>query len=348
MSGVSRVTRKPLQPASLRAQFALVLGLLSFLPNIMIVLVLARLIGVGDLGSVLVWMGVVALVSGFIGYVLSRALLQPLLRLTRELDTVGVGGAHADDPGEVTALRGAFTRLLTRLAQEQERRGAFMATLVHDLKTPLVATNHLVAVLRDVPLGDEDRADVCRQIIAENDRLLTLVRHMADAHKFEREGVTLSPEDVDLRAFAEDLVARNAPRAHHQRLDLVVTGEGRAHADVVQLERAVTNLLDNALRYARTHVEVRVAPACVGVGNDGPPLARPLAELAQPFNAQPVEIAGQRYTAGTAGLGLFIVRRIAEAHGGALAYRRDGERSIFEISLRGPDATRSAAEVGSA
>ena len=55
-----------------------------------------------------------------------------------------------------------------------------------------------------------------------------------------------------------------------------------------------------------------------------PGLPAPLEQLAQPFNAQPVEIAGQHYTAGTGGLGLFIARRIIEAHGGRLVTETTG------------------------
>lgn len=332
-----RVTRKPLQPGSLRAQFALVIGLLSFLPNIVIVLVLVLLTGLRDFTLILSWMLVVALASGGVGYALSLALLRPLTRLTAEVDLGRVGEAHADDPGEVRSLRAAFSRLLGRLAQEQGRRNAFMATLVHDLRTPLIATSHLVTVLRDLPLQADDRAEITAQLLDENGRLLQLVGQMADAHKFEREGVTIRRAPLELAQLGEKLLTRFRVRAGERGVSLQLQGAARTEADAAQLDRALSNLLENAVRYAAHEVRVQIGEQAIRVCDDGPGLAQPLAQLAQPFNAQPVEIAGHRYTAGTAGLGLFIARRIAEAHGGALTYRREAGWSVFELDLGAGD-----------
>lgn len=343
----TRMMRRPLQPGTLRAQFALVIALLSFLPNIVIVLVLVRLTGLTDLSLILAWMLVVALASGGVGYALSFALLRPLTRLTLEVNRGRLGEAHADDPDEVRSLRAAFSRLLGRLGQERDRRNAFMATLVHDLKTPLIATSHLVGVLRDHPVGERDRAEIFGQLLHENGRLLNLVGQMADAHKFEREGVTIALAEVDLRDLGEKLLARFRARGDEVGVRLALEGAGRAAVDAGQLERALSNLLDNAVRYARSQVRLCVGDGTLRVQDDGPGLAQPLVELAQPFNAQPVEIAGHRYTAGTAGLGLFIARRIAEAHGGALRYRREGVGldawSVFEIELRAADQNTAGA-----
>ncbi|AFZ67318.1 sensor histidine kinase [Deinococcus peraridilitoris] len=337
----SRVMRKPIQPGSLRAQFALVIALLSFLPNIVIVLVLARLTGLTDFTLILAWMGVVALASGGVGYALSLALLRPLIRLTGEVERGHLGEPHADDPREVISLRAAFASLLGRLAQEQGRRNAFMATLVHDLKTPLIATSHLVAVLRGVGLPQLEREEIAGQLLGENARLLQLVQQMADAHKFEREGVTLHRAPLDLHALGERLLSRFRVRAAERSVTLQLGGAGTSVADEAQLDRALSNLLDNAVRYAESAVWLQVERDRLCVWDDGPGLVLPLSELAQPFNAQPVEIAGHHYTAGTAGLGLFIVRRIAEAHGGDLRYRRETreygqtlrEWSVFELYL---------------
>ncbi len=322
-----------IRPASLRAQFALVIALLSFGPNVVLTVALSVMTGTPLSATVLLWIALVALVSGLLALLISRALLKPLSVLTLEVATRGVGEALPDDPSEVRALRGAFRALLTRLRTERERRGAFMATLVHDLKTPLIATSHLVGLLRGGALPTSEHDAVYAQMLDENRRLLHLVDQMADAHRFERDDVQLSLEPTDLSALARRLAARAATRTPEQAL--TVTGEGRAHADPQVLERALTNLLDNALRYARREVRLEVAPGQVRVLDDGPGLALPLDALAQPFNAQPVEIAGHRYTAGTAGLGLYIARRVAEAHGGQLSYRREDHRSAFTLSLQG-------------
>lgn len=327
--------REPVQAVSLRAQFALVIGLLSFLPNVVIVLTLTRLSDSTNWNAILAWLLLVAASSGAVGYALSSALLRPLSRLTREINGGRPGEVQDDDPGEVRSLRGAFARLLGRLGQEQDRRNAFVATLVHDLKTPLIATGHLVGALRDLPLSAGERAEVAGQLLGENARLLHLVQQMADAHKFERGGVPMCRAPLDLSELGARLLARFGVRAAERGLALSLSGGGQLVADAGQLDRALSNLLDNALRYAASGVQLDLSPRRLGVRDDGPGLAGALHQLAQPFNAQPALIAGQHYTAGTAGLGLFIARSVAEAHGGFLTYRREQGWSVFELDLGG-------------
>ena len=132
---------------------------------------------------------------------------------------------------------------------------------------------------------------------------------------------------LTLRALLDGLARRMEPQARERGLTLHVGGHGHADVDASALERAVTNLTENALRYARHEVRLTAAPGLLTVQDDGPGLSASLDDLAQPFNAQPAVIAGQQYTAGTAGLGLFIVRRIAEAHGGTLRYAKHASAS---------------------
>ncbi|WP_425146932.1 sensor histidine kinase [Deinococcus sp.] len=330
---------------TLRFQFTLVIFLLAFLPNAVLTVFAGRQSDLGGLAgtSLALWLAAVAALSALIGWVLSGALLRPLNRLTGELgrgEFQGQGGQGlSDDPQEVRALRSAFGGLLRRLGTEQERRGAFMATLVHDLKTPLIATGHLIGRLSEGALPPTERGLLSEQLLAENARLLGLVQQMADAHRFERDDIRLTLVPTDLRALLEQAAARQRSRAADRGVVLAVEGAGVAEVDVAVLERAIGNLIDNALRYARRRIELHVESGGLSVRDDGPglPESVSLDSLAQPFNAQPVEIAGQRYTAGTAGLGLYIVRRIVEAHGGALHYRRDvdADGAVFTVMQLG-------------
>ncbi|MBB6098705.1 signal transduction histidine kinase [Deinobacterium chartae] len=339
---------RPFRATSLRAQVAVVVALLSFVPNLVMVTVLIwpsyqrNAEGAAALFAPLgLWMLCVALLSGGIGYLLSRGLLSPLQHLATDLEALGLRdrlrvGPRAGDPQEVVLLRRSFDELLERLEVEQSRRAAFMATLMHDLKTPLIAANHLLEVLRSTDLPAPERVELADRIIEENKGLLELVRKMVEAHRFEREGVILHRQNTDLRALAALIAARAQPSAQQRGIRLSVSGEGHAWADPRELERALGNLLDNALRYARSRVSLEVSASCLAVIDDGPGLPAPLEELAQPFNAQPVQIAGQSYTAGTGGLGLFIARRIVEAHGGTLQAERAGGYTRLTIRLDTP------------
>ncbi|ADV66258.1 sensor histidine kinase [Deinococcus maricopensis] len=312
---------------SLRAQVTLVVFLTAFIPNVAVSLTL----GLFHLdGRLLAWLALVGLISGVSAYIVTGALLRPALRLRAEVDAGTFAASLPDDPSEVQALRSAFTRLVARVHAEQARRAAFMATLVHDLKTPLIATGHLAGVLASPDLPPAERTHLVREMQAETDRLLALVQQMSDAHRFEREDVHLNRAPTDLRALAERVATR--ARQSAPRLTVTVTGDAHAHIDARVLERAALNLTDNAVRYATRTVTLHVTPHHLCVTDDGPGLSAPLSTLAQPFNAQPTTIAGHQYTAGTAGLGLYIARRIAEAHGGTLAYTHDDTGTHFTLS----------------
>ncbi len=315
----ARLGRSRRLRTTMRGQFTLVIFLMAFIPNL-VMTVMAR--PALPSTTVIAWMALVGATCVLVGFFLSGALLTPVSRLRREVMSGQFGEVHGDDPAEILALRAAFTELLGRLSTEQTRRNAFMATLVHDLKTPLIATGHLTKLITTLPLPDADRRLMGEQIQVETTRLLALVQQMADAHRFEQEDVQVSLAPTDLRALLDEVASRLATQAQERGVRVQVTGHGVAAADAPVLERALTNLTVNALRYAHTQVTLDVTPAGLTVTDDGPGLPRPLDELAQPFNAQPTTIAGKQYTSGTAGLGLFIVRRIAQAHGGDLHYDR--------------------------
>jgi signal transduction histidine kinase len=332
---------------TIRVQFTLVLFLLAFIPNAVLTLSAGRQIrllggglpGRGDLPLGL-WLLTVAVLSAVIGWVLSGALLRPLSRLEAEVRLGHFEVAHRDDPAEIRSLRRAFVSLMGHLRTEQRRRSAFMATLVHDLKTPLIATGQLVGMMSSGLLPKADEAEVSRQLLSENARLLGLVQQMADAHKFEREDVQVTRTRTELHSLLERVVRRLSPQAAARGVTVQVAGQAdtevHAHVDAAVLERAVSNLADNALRYAHSRVDLYADQHGLSVTDDGPGLSTPLDQLAQPFNVQPVEIAGQRFTAGTAGLGLYIVRRIAEAHDGHLAYVRDAAAGLTTMTLHLP------------
>lgn len=304
---------------SLKTQFALIIFLLAFLPNVMLTAASSPNL---PSTSVLGWMLVVAMMCGTIGYMLSGTLLRPLHRLEDEVLAGEFTQQHPDDPSEVESLRVSFNDLLNRLRTEQARRNAFMATLVHDLKTPLIATGHLTQVLTTLPLSEEERGEIGSQIQSETHRLLGLVQQMSDAHRFEYDDFRLQTNQVDLGQLAQRVVERLSVRADSAKIELSYSGSGHADVDSDILERAIINLTENALRYAKTQIHLCVSSQGISVQDDGPGLNAPLEELAQPFVSQAATIAGKQYTAGTAGLGLFIVRRVAESHGGSLSYQR--------------------------
>jgi signal transduction histidine kinase len=259
---------------SLRSQVSLVTAVLVFFTNFGMVSLAFLLDPNPDYDvfhlrvQIAVWLIVMSSATSFIVYIFSRQLLLPLTHLNRQL--LEVRGKHlrlediesSSSAAEITTLRETLRGLLEQISLEQSRRDAFIAALVHDLKTPLIATGHLLAVIeKDDTLTREERVKLVGSLHVETERLV----------------------------------------------------------DPKELERALYNLLTNAVRYARAEISISVSVNCVRISDDGPGLSKPLDELAKPFNGQPTEIGGQRYASGTGGLGLFIAKSILEAHGGRLA-----------------------------
>jgi signal transduction histidine kinase len=117
-------------------------------------------------------------------------------------------------------------------------------------------------------------------------------------------------EEVDLGEIARR--AAETVERGGVRLVLAIPGRVTTQGDPVALERVLTNVLDNAIRHARTRVEVTVAPGRVEVTDDGPGFAR--ADLPHVF--EPLFRGDRARGGGHAGLGLAIARRLARSHGG--------------------------------
>jgi len=288
----------------------------------------------GAVVTALLWLVGVALVSAFIGYMMSRQLLAPLSSVRRDLEALPRTASRLAsarlasderDPPEIVAVRRAFNQLLEEIQREQSRRNAFLAALTHDLKTPLVAIGHLLGVVRDVgDLSREQRIEVVSRLSTENEALIELVQKMVDAYRLEEGEIPLARERVPLEEIVARAIERLRPAAAERGVAVRVRGGGEGFVDGKELERALSNLMANAIRYARSTLDMEIFPGMVRIADDGPGLPAPLEELAQPFKGKALEIAGRPYTAGSGGLGLFIARRILEAHGGRLVTEATG------------------------
>lgn len=130
---------------SLRVRLALVIALLAFLPNLVLALTLGAL-GEGPWPPLLLWLLLLALLSGLVGYFLAKSLLRPLEELTRALaylslkegplEALRLPTPKEPPPEEIALLRARFSELLARLKELLEAREALYAALAHDLKTP--------------------------------------------------------------------------------------------------------------------------------------------------------------------------------------------------------------------
>lgn len=313
---------------SLKRQLAWIIALLAFLPNVAMVVAVwvINQRQFGEIGWLMVsWTLVVAVVAGVVGYVLASTLLKPVEELRRSL--LYLRGANrtlaelslpaplGKNPEEIEQLRESFEELLDHLRELLEAREATYAALTHDLKTPLLASMRTLEYLEESDrIGPEKRKELLRQLHEELGRGYLLVENLLTASRLEAQRI--QPESLSLRSILEDFRLRYTGQAARRGIRLDIEGTGQVRAERLLLERALSNLTENAIRHAKSCVILRAGDGWLEVEDNGPGLPDSLDALTQPFRSQ--RLHGIR--AGSAGLGLYVARRVAEVHGGDLSH----------------------------
>jgi two-component system, OmpR family, sensor histidine kinase SenX3 len=266
-------------------------------------------------------------------------------------------------PREVLALRAvplvvddqvfgavALIHDVTEARRVESVRRDFVANVSHELKTPIGALGLLAETI-----AATEEADVVRrladQVVRESDRLGRIVDDLLDLSLIEAQAAP-TREPIPVRVPVEEAVERLSPLALARGIPLrtePITDDLLVLCDATQLVSAITNLLDNALKYSEPgqavvvsaqagdgHVVLRVEDHGIGIPT------RDLERIFERFYR--VDKARSRATGGT-GLGLSIVRHVAEAHGGDVTVEStEGEGSTFRLSLPlAEDATDVAA-----
>jgi two-component system OmpR family sensor kinase len=236
--------------------------------------------------------------------------VRPLRQLAKIGDQLRSGELAARDavpdaPDEVGAVADAMKDLGDRVARQLADQRALLAAVSHELRSPLGRARVLVAMAREGSAPD-DWPDA---IDAEIDGMDALVGDLLAASRIDFEAVST-------RALPPSDVARRAVEAHGHDVTVDVSGDlPPVRADATLLVRALGIVLDNARRYggvaARLSAHVDGDVVVFDVTDDGPGLPD-VEAVFQPFWRGP----GERAPGGV-GLGLSLVRRIAEAHGGS-------------------------------
>ena len=246
---------------------------------------------------------------------------------------------------EQAALALAQARLFDALAQKNEELAGrsevirdIVYALSHDLRTPLAAIGLTLRQAREGKYGPmpPDYQDILDRSIAANDELHRLAETLLLVARYES-GETMSARDeIDLVPLAREVTSLLEPLAKQKGLTLEVaapSGQAIVLADNGELRRALTNLIANAVTWSTqggtVRVEVSVADgkvslSVVDTGYGVPPAMR---------NALFTRFAGAQ-RGGASGLGLYIVRRIAEANGGTATYApNEPTGSRFSLTL---------------
>lgn len=238
-------------------------------------------------------------------------------------------------------VRGAVVIIddVTQLRSLETMRRDFVGNVSHELKTPLTAIRGLVETLLDDPeTAPETRGRFLEKTLRQAERMSLLVSDLLSLSRLES-GDALERSPLDLRAPVAASVRALQPTSEAKNIQVVIKMPQRAlwiDGDEEALRQAVTNLLDNALKYspegAAVTVEVgeKANRAQIAVSDQGPGIERHLQErIFERFFR--VDKARSRELGGT-GLGLAIVKHVAQAHGGEVELESaPGRGSTFSI-----------------
>ena len=235
----------------------------------------------------------------------------------------------------------------SQLEQASRMKSDFLATMSHELRTPLNAIIGFADVLRDGLLGEltELQRDHVGDILDSGEHLLALINDILDLSKVEAGRMTLDLEPVELRPLLQNAMSMVKEKALSQELHLTLEADDdlpRLLADPRKVKQILYNLLANAVKFTPDGGAVTLAARRVmGSGNEllelsvtdtGLGIAQEdQARLFQPFVQVDSSLA--RNYGGT-GLGLAMVKRLAELHGGDVTLASEpGKGSTFTVSL---------------
>jgi len=257
--------------------------------------------------------------AAILGLLLTRAALQPVRRLTATVEEVTrtrdlsrrVALSGRD---EIARLAGSFDAMLTALEMSLRQQRQLVADASHELRTPLTSLRtNLELLARGQPTDPDERQGLLNDLVAQMERLSTLVTDLIDLARDEE--VPFPVEDVrldEVAATAIDEMRMRYPRVTF-RPDLRPVSVRGVRP---RIARAVTNLLDNAAKWSPAGgiVEVSVVGGEIAVRDHGPGIAPE--DRAHVFDRF-WRAANARHLPGS-GLGLSIVKQVAEAHGGSV------------------------------
>jgi len=320
----------------------------------------------GQLSLARVWTGAALaaatglLVTMLIGIFTLRRLTMPLRRLAGRIGSYRLPGADRDAASaerstargdEVRALDAAFGAMAERIdshaTRERQQVAAHretMAGVAHDLRTPLTALHgQLEALAANSPPGAEARQQILGAALAQSDKVRRLSQQLFELAALQSSDQVMHRERFNLDELVTDAVQKFGLIDARPPVTLEGPPPGRLEleGDLQLIERALTNLIDNAVRHAPGALPVRVslrrngALAQIWVEDGGPGLPPELLrrlESGQSLRDPPL----RRTQGGIGGLGLAIAQRVAALHGGSLlpmATPQGGTRLCLALPL---------------
>ena len=264
------------------------------------------------------------LASTLIAITVTRHGLRPLGEMTRSLERTGP--THLNErvaetgwPRELKPLAVAFDDMVARLEASFTRLSQFSADLAHELRTPIanILGEAQVALTRD--RTSDDYREVIESTVGECERLSGIVDNLLFVARVDAAREPIARKQFDARAAVEKIATFYQTIAEDHHVAISCSGEGQTYADPALFERAVGNLVDNALRFTPGNGSIQIVLAQhaadfeIAVSDNGCGIAPE--HLPRVFDR--FYRAESSRSADGAGLGLALVKSIVDLHGGS-------------------------------
>ncbi|HEM7899063.1 MULTISPECIES: heavy metal sensor histidine kinase [Burkholderia cepacia complex] len=274
-----------------------------------------------------------------IAYGIAALGLSPLRRFAARAEQMSSSRlAHPlpelDTSGELKELEHAFNGMLARLNESFTRLSQFSSNLAHDMRTPLTNLQAAAQVVLSQPRGADEYRSVIESSIDEYQRLSRMIEDMLFLARSEQAGTSIDVRRLNAAEEAERVAGYYEPLAEDEGVTVKVDGHAWVDADLTLYQRALSNLLSNALTYAPRGSVVTIdcveqgGATTIAVSDTGPGIAAEhVGRIFERFYR--VDPSRHNSASGT-GLGLAIVRSIMDNHGGECGVDSEpGRRTTF-------------------
>lgn len=279
-----------------------------------------------------------------VGFFLSSFCVKPLNRIRKAISLAEDGNLEpmaVNDFQETAQISQAYNQTLARLKTLDESRDEFVSNVSHELKTPITS----IRVLADSLLSMEGAPvelyqEFMRDISEEIDRESTIIEDLLTLVRMDRSATELKVSQVNLNELLESLLKRLKPLAAKRQIELIFESfrPVMAEVDEVKLSLALTNLVENAIKYNVEGGWVKVTLNAdhkffyVKVQDNG--IGIPESDQDHVFERfYRVDKARSRETGGT-GLGLAITKNVVQMHRGAIkVYSKNQEGTTFTVRI---------------
>ncbi len=293
----------------------------------------------------LITLVVLGLLSGLIGWMMARKALSGIGTVTKTAHRIAEGNLDLRVPTqrgaeEINRLAEAFNRMVSRIAELVAGIREMSDNIAHDLKSPITRIRGTAEVALTTSVTIEDYQEMAAGTVEECDRLLEMINTLLLISRTEAGVASAVQEPVDLAELVRGAYDLFRPLAEDRSIELDCRTPDRCviQGDTRQIQRAVANLIDNAIRYTPAGGAILAAvtatsPDAVDVAVEDTGIGIAEKDLSHIFDrfyrADP-----SRSDAG-AGLGLSLVRAVAQAHGGGVeVMSKPGEGAAFYLSIR--------------